>query len=221
MKALTGIFISVIILCIAAYGLLGTSSTQTVVTEVTRESIADRKIKADLQILRTKAKEALAFCKTKKFNTDFCILIDMSIHSGAKRFFVWDLKGDSVQYSFLVGHGCCNNPWSQDASKDSPNFSNVDGSHCSSLGKFKLGERAYSDWGINIKYIMHGLDKTNSNAQSRLIVFHSWEVVSDKEVYPAGTPEGWGCPTISNNSMRIIDPKLKASQKPVLMWIFK
>lgn len=218
MKIFSGVFILIAIALLLFFSL---GSSQTVVADKGIAAVTESKIKADHKVLRAKAKEALTFCKAKKFNTDFCILIDMSIHSGAKRFFVWDLKGDSVQYSFLVGHGCCNNPWSQDASKDSPNFSNVDGSHCSSLGKFKLGERAYSDWGINIKYIMHGLDKSNSNAQSRLIVFHSWEVVSDTEVYPAGTPEGWGCPTISNNSMRIIDPKLKASKQAVLMWIFK
>jgi len=218
MKILSGIFILIAIALLLFFSL---GSSQTVIADKGIASVTESKIKADHKVLRAKAKEAAAFCKTKKFNTDFCILIDMSIHSGAKRFFVWDLKGDSIIYSFLVGHGCCNNPWSRDDSKDSPSFSNIDGSHCSSLGKFKLGERAHSDWGINIKYIMHGLDKTNSNAQSRLIVFHSWEVVSDTEVYPAGTPEGWGCPTISNNSMKIIDPKLKASEKPVLMWIFK
>lgn len=219
MKALTGIFISAIILCIVAYSFLGASHT--VVTELSSTPVLNSKPIVNMTTLRSKSKEALTFCKTKKFNTEFCILIDMSLHSGVKRFFVWDLKGDSVMHSFLVGHGCCANPWSQDASKDSPNFSNVDGSHCSSLGKFKLGERAYSDWGINVKYIMHGLDKTNDNARARLIVFHSWEVVSDTEVYPAGTPEGLGCPTISNNSMKIVDPKLKASKQPVLMWIFK
>ena len=61
---------------------------------------------------------------------------------------------------------------------------------------------------------------SNSNALKRFIVFHSWEVVSDEEVYPNGTPEGWGCPTISNNSFRIVDPLLKSSSKPVLMWIY-
>ena len=197
---------------------LGSSTT---VSEVTNNKPIITKPKANFTALRAKAKEAAVFCKKNKYNTDFCILIDMSLHSGVKRFFVWDFKKDSINNSFLVGHGCCNNPWSHDDSKEKASFSNVDGSHCSSLGKFKLGERAYSDWGINIKYVMHGLDKTNNNAQARLIVFHSWEVVSDTEVYPAGTPEGWGCPTISNNAMKIIDPKIKASKHPVLMWIFK
>ncbi len=170
---------------------------------------------------KTKAKQALKFCKTQHFNTEFCILIDMSLHSGLKRFLVWDFKKDTIFNSFLVGHGCGDNPWNHDFSKDNPKFSNTDGSHCSSLGKYKIGERAHSDWGVHVKYVLHGLESTNSNAFKRFIVFHSWEVISDEEVYPDGTPEGWGCPTISDNSFKIIDPLLKSSAKPVLMWIYK
>lgn len=180
-----------------------------------------RPSKNNIANTRIKANEALTFCKTQNFNTSFCILIDMSIHSGFKRFFIWDFEKDTVSNSFLVGHGCCENPWSFDLSKDKPTFSNKDGSHCSALGKYKIGVRGYSDWGINVKYLMHGLESTNNNALSRTIVFHSWDLVSDEEIYPDGTPEGWGCPTISNNSMKIVDPKLKSSHKSVLMWIYK
>jgi len=177
--------------------------------------------KAQFKLTKQKAAEALQFCKSNKMNEKVCILIDMSIHSGLRRFFVWDFEKDTISYSFLVGHGCCNNPWSEDDSKENPVFSNVDGSHCSSLGKYKIGERAFSNWGVNIKYVLHGLEKSNSNAYKRLIVFHSWELVSDEEIYPEGTAEGWGCPTISNNSFKKIDPILKKAEKPVLMWMYK
>lgn len=180
----------------------------------------NNKPKFDAARLENRAKEALDFCVKNNYNPDFCILIDMKIHSGLNRFFVYDFKKNRASMSMLVGHGCGNYPWSSDWSKDNPGFSNTDGSHLSSLGKYKIGQRAWSDWGINVKYVLHGLEKTNSNAQSRYIVFHSWEKVAEKEVYPAGTAEGWGCPTISNNNMKIIDPMLKASKKPVLMWIY-
>lgn len=39
-----------------------------------------------------KAGEAQSFCKKNNFNTDFCILIDMSLHSGLSRFFVYDFN---------------------------------------------------------------------------------------------------------------------------------
>lgn len=182
--------------------------------------VADVRPAVSITRTRQKAAAARTFCKRQKYNTDFCLLADMSLHSGVKRLFIWSFKGDSIAGSFLVGHGCCNLPWGHDYTKDNPGFSNVDGSHCSSLGKYKLGERAYSDWGIHIKYVLHGLESTNSNAQSRYVVLHSWEEVSDDEVYPKGTPEGWGCPIVSINSMRILDEWLKDSPKPVLLWIY-
>lgn len=188
-------------------------------TEIAK-NLEQEKPKINIEATKIKAKEALDFCKKQNFNSDFCILIDMSLHSGVNRFIVWDFKKDTISNSFLVGHGCCDNLWSSDESKDNPKFSNIDGSHCSSLGKYKIGERAYSNWGVNIKYVLYGLEPSNSHAKSRYIVFHSWEVVSDEEVYPLGTPEGWGCPTISNNSFKIIDPQLKSSSKSVLMWIY-
>lgn len=170
---------------------------------------------------RSRAAEAFLYCREKNFNTRFCILIDMSLHSGVNRFMVWDFTQDTFTHAFPVGHGCCDNPWKSDASKDNPRFSNQDGSHCSSLGKYKIGERAYSDWGVHVKYVLHGLEPTNSNALKRFIVFHSWEAVPDDDVYPDGTPEGWGCPTLSDKNFLLVDNLLKENTKPVLMWIYR
>lgn len=181
----------------------------------------EKKPEADLSEVAARAEEALRYCISAKMNTDFCILIDMSLHSGVKRFFVWDFKKKTASKKYLVGHGCGTNAWSTDGSKDNPEFSNEDGSHLSALGKYKLGERGYSNWGINVKYLMHGLEETNSNALKRFIVFHSWDLMSDEDVFPEGSPEGWGCPTISNNAMKEIDPMLQKADKPVLMWIYQ
>lgn len=180
----------------------------------------EKKPEADLSKIKAKAEEALKFCISKDLNKDFCILIDMSLHSGIKRFFVWDFKNNTITKKYLVGHGCGENPWSKDDSRDSPKFSNEDGSHLSSLGKYKLQNRGYSEWGINVKYLMHGLEETNSNALKRFIVFHSWNRMNDEEVFPKGSPEGWGCPTVSDNAMKEIDPLIQNSKKPVLMWIY-
>ena len=203
----------ILFLCLLAFIIFGYRT-------INHKIKSENKPETNINLIAEKAKEALEFCQKKKYNEEFCILIDMSIHSGLNRFFVYDFTKKEITHSMLVGHGCGKSPWSFDFSKEKPTFSNVDGSHCSSLGKYKIGERAWSDWGINVKYVLHGLEKTNNNAQSRYIVFHSWEKVSDTEIYPDGTPEGWGCPTISNNNMKIIDKLLKKSTKPVLMWMF-
>ena len=115
---------------------------------------------------------------------------------------------------------CGNKPWSGDMTKTSPVFSNTPDSHLSSLGKYRIGKRGYSNWGIHVNYRLHGLESTNSNAFSRDIVLHSWESVADLETYPKGTPEGWGCPAVSDNTMRELDSLLQNSGENVLLWIY-
>lgn len=168
--------------------------------------------------LLKKGVEAKTFCKNNGLNDNFCFLIDLSIHSGKNRFFVFDLKKDSVMFSGLVCHGVGNN-----STETKPVFSNIPGSNCTSLGKYKTGDRAWSNWGINIHYKMHGLEKTNSNAFKRNIVLHSYDYVSDSEIYPAHLTLGWsqGCPVVGNALMKKIDSLLKRTKKPTLIWIFE
>lgn len=169
---------------------------------------------------RKKASLAKAYCKQHKMNTDVAILIDMKIPSGLKRFVVWDYKRDTIEMSGLVTHGCGLKKWGRDQSAEEPVFSNVTDSHCSSLGKYKIGARGYSTFGIHVNYLLYGLDKTNNNALARTVVLHSWDAVSDKETYPAGIAESWGCPAVSNDFMMKIDDVLKTKTKPVLLWIY-
>lgn len=167
------------------------------------------------------AAEALAFAKTEGLSTDFAILVDMAEHSGRNRFFVWDFAQPRVILSTPVSHGCGENPWGQDISREAPTFSNTPDSHLSSLGRYRIGARGYSNWGININYRLHGLDESNSNANRRDIVFHSWDMIPDTEVFPAGTPEGYGCPAIADAPMRQVDELLRGAGEEVLMWIYE
>jgi len=174
----------------------------------------------DLSRASAKAKEAFIFCKQKGYNTKYCILIDMSLPSGVKRFMLWDFSKKEVVTSGLISHGCGSMPWSGKWSKDKPQFSNLDGSHCTALGKYRVDQRAYSAWGIHVKYYLTGLESTNNNALKREIVFHSWESVPETEVYPDGVPEGWGCPAISNNVMKVVDDLLRRQKKHTLLWVY-
>lgn len=170
--------------------------------------------------LQEKAKEALEFCKKNNYNTDFCVLIDMKIHSGKNRMFVWDFNNNKVAREAMCAHGC--GKGDNKSTEEKPIFSNTDGSLLSSLGKYKLGIRSYSQWGINVHYKMHGLEKTNDNAYKRIIVLHSHDPLPDHEIYPKHLRLGWsfGCPVTSNEMMKYLDTKLKASKKPTLMWIY-
>lgn len=173
-----------------------------------------------LKSLSEKSREAFAYCKDNNLNTDFCILIDMKIHSGKNRMFLWNFANDTIERSALCAHGIGKD--NMRSTEETPIFSNIEGSYLSSLGKYKLGARSYSQYGINIHYKMHGLEKTNNNAFKRYIVLHSHQPVKDEEIYPNHMPLGWsqGCPVTSDAMMTYLDNKLQHIKKPVLLWIY-
>ena len=174
----------------------------------------------DTNRLTKKMEEAKTYCKTNDLNDSYYILIDMSIHSGKNRFKLIDYNTDSVLLNCLCSHGCGDHIWGADQSKTNPAFSNTPDSHLSSLGKYKIGARGWSNWGIHVNYKLHGLDSSNSKAYERLIVLHSWDAVPEAPVYPHGAPEGWGCPAISNENLKKLDSFISSENKPILLWVY-
>ena len=164
---------------------------------------------------------AFEYCKKNNLNDDYFFLIDLSVHSGKKRFYVCDFSKENITDRYMVSHGCGSLFWSKDYSKENAEISNEAESHCSSVGKYVIGKKGVSNWGIKVNYQLLGMDKTNSNASKRSIVLHSWNDIKDFEVYPDGVPEGWGCPAVSNQSMKEIIKKIDASPKRTLLWIVK
>ncbi len=171
--------------------------------------------------IEIKTNAALSYCKTQGFNTEFCVFIDMSIHSGKNRLFIYNFETDSILNQGLCAHGSCDNLPGIDYNDIEPKFSNTHETHCSSLGKYKIGKRGYSNWGVHFNYKLHGLEATNNNAYARTIVLHSYEMMPDKETYPETIPYSWGCPMVSDKLMKTLDGFLKTSEKPVLLWIYK
>lgn len=170
--------------------------------------------------LNEKAQEALLFCKANDYNTDFCVLIDMKIHSGNYRMFVYDFVNQKVERKALCAHGC--GKGEKQSTGEQPLFSNREGSLLTSLGKYKIGIRSYSRWGINVHYKLHGLESTNSNAFKRIVVLHSHTPMPAEEISPTHLPMGWsfGCPVTDDATMTYLDTKLKKTAKPVLLWIY-
>ena len=154
------------------------------------------------------------FCKKNKYNSRFCYLIDMSILSGRNRFFVYDMKEDSVVESSLVAHGCCNEIFLAKAK-----FSNKPGCGCSSLGKYKIGSKYNGKFGV--AYKLYGLESTNSNAFERNIVLHSYYLVPEKEIDPITICNSLGCPMVSKNFLIKLSAKIDNAAAPILLWIFQ
>ncbi|MBL57728.1 MAG: hypothetical protein CMP61_11095 [Flavobacteriales bacterium] len=167
----------------------------------------------------SKTTAAFKFVKRNHLDTTICFLIDMRVHAGKRRFAIWDFMGDSVMREMIVTHGSAGVKGLPESRADLPTFSNLPGSFATSLGKYRVGRRSYSNWGINVHYKLHGLDSTNSNAYRRIVVLHSFSGVDKAEIYPEEPPYSLGCPMVSNEDMTYLDGLLKR-KKNVLMWIY-
>ncbi|MEO6540105.1 MAG: murein L,D-transpeptidase catalytic domain-containing protein [Ferruginibacter sp.] len=164
--------------------------------------------------LQEKASLVKDYINQQGYNTEYCFFIDMRIPSGKNRFFVYDLKADSIKIAGLVAHG----KGSDMGSPDALIFSNEPNSYCTSLGKYKIG-RSYS--GIfGLSYKLQGLEKTNSRAFDRSVVLHSFCGVPNKEVYPVSICKSEGCPTVAPAFLVQLKTYMDNSGKPILLWIY-
>jgi hypothetical protein len=163
--------------------------------------------------LKLKAEAARLFVKRNGFNENFCFLINMSLPSGQNRFFVYNLKTDSLQAQGLVAHGNCFEYW-----LEGRRYSNAVGSGCTSLGKYKIGIHYTGKFGYSYK--LHGLDSSNKNAFERTVVLHSHSCVPET----ATTDEicqSNGCPTVAPDFLQKLKAIINNSKKPVLLWIYE
>lgn len=170
--------------------------------------------------LQNKATEARRFAQKHGLSTEWCVLINMKIPSGKNRLFLWNFKTASIERPALCAHG--SGKGEQVSTEEMPLFSNQKGSLLTSLGKYKIGKRAPSQWGINIHYKLHGLEETNRNAFARIVVLHSHSPLPKQEIHPEHLPLGWswGCPVTDDDTMVYLDKKLQVTKQPVLLWIY-
>lgn len=162
---------------------------------------------------RSKAAEAKRFISQKRYNEMICFLLDMSLPSGQNRFFVYNLKKDTLQNSGLVTHGRCNQ-----YRLEGRKYGNTVGCGCTSLGKYKIGYSYNGRFGL--AYKLYGLDKTNDNAFKRFVVLHSHECVPETEIKDE-ICQSDGCPTVSPGFLQQLKPIIDRSEKPVLLWIYE
>lgn len=158
-----------------------------------------------------KINEVKKVAKNKKFNTNYCILIDFSKFSGERRMHLVNLKNNNIENSFLVAQGRGKNE-----------FSNVIASNSSSLGMAVIEEKGDSKYGTGFKYILNGLDKTNNNIKKRNIVLHSWGGIPPFGIFPIPLYQSKGCPTVANKTIIEIDKLIKNQRnKKIIIYTFK
>ncbi|HVS97394.1 MAG TPA: murein L,D-transpeptidase catalytic domain family protein [Puia sp.] len=168
---------------------------------------------AEAGVLAEKAARAKAFVSSHGFNQDFCFLVDMHLPSGKNRFFVYDLHKDSILLSGMVAHG-----GGGDLFAATPRFSNLNGSNCTALGRYRIGHPYQGRFGM--AYKLYGLDTTNDQAFARNIVLHSYWLVPEKETWPVPICNSRGCPMVSAAFLKNLQPFIDQSRRPVCLWIF-
>lgn len=147
------------------------------------------------------------------FNQDVVFLADMAIKSRYNRFYVYDVKNDSILHKGLVAHGKGSNTGIYDELQ----FSNVEGSNMTSLGNYKIGVDYVGRFGKSYK--LHGLDKTNDQAFARYVVLHTYTFMPHEEqLVPIINSEG--CPMVSNETFKILENIIDNSKKPILLRIY-
>ena len=165
-------------------------------------------------ILNILTKKISNYAIQNELSTEYCFLVDMSLPSGRNRFFIYDLKKNTIINSGLVSHGSCNETFLA-----RPRFSNATSSGCSSLGKYKVGEFYKGKYGKSFR--LYGLDDCNSNAYKRAVVIHGYDCVPDKEIYPRVLCNSFGCVMVSYNFFDKISRMISKTDKPIVLWIYQ
>lgn len=151
------------------------------------------------------------------YNKNFCFLIDYSKSSNTKRLFLIDMKSKETIKKFYVAHGRGSGQIKGVPQK----FSNIENSNMSSLGIAVIKERGYSNYGINVKYVLEGLNYSNSNLRKRFIVIHSSNWITETPFKINNLIQSLGCPTISNKAMKEVDAFIqKQNNKNILIYTF-
>jgi len=202
-------FLVVIILLIAACGIYSIYNSE---SNFPKEVIALDHSTEDK--LATHVKEVQLFIsKNPKYNDAIAFFIDMKIHSGKNRFFIYDLKKNEVIDQGLVAHGSGSETEVQGELK----FSNANNSLSTSLGKYGIGASYNGRFGK--AYKLYGLDTTNSNAFERNVVLHKYSKVPYEEQEDA-ICNSLGCPMVHEKFFERIENILDKSKKSIILEIY-
>ena len=164
----------------------------------------------------------IGYCQKHRLSENYAIVVDFNKPSGLHRFFVCDLKKHTIVASSLCAHGAGGGSTFKQAV-----FCNEVGSNCSSLGHYKIvGKHKMRTSGLP-SFKLIGLDKSNSNAESRGILIHSAKLISMFRwgMYPFYLPMdkriSSGCFAVDIDMMEKIEKILEKERSPILVYAFK
>jgi len=146
----------------------------------------------DGKIPRAAMEKAFAYYNEhpdKVKNKGYVTVVNFDRPSTEKRMHVIDMKTGAVE-DLLVAHA------KNSGNNFATEFSNENGSLKSSLGIYLVAEEYQGKHGRSMR--LDGMEKTNSNARKRDIVFHGADYVSEETIKKQGRlGKSWGCPAVS------------------------
>ncbi|MGM0769855.1 MAG: murein L,D-transpeptidase catalytic domain family protein [Pseudomonadota bacterium] len=133
-------------------------------------------------------------------------VIDFSLPSSEKRLWIFDLQSGELVLRDLVAHG------KNSGNLESTAFSNIEGSHQSSIGLFRASESYRGKHGYSLR--LDGLEPgINDLARQRAIVIHGADYVNDSWVRDYGRiGRSHGCPAVDQQVIRQVVDNLKGGQ---------
>lgn len=130
-------------------------------------------------------------------------ILDYSLPSTKKRFWVLDLNKDKVIYSICAAHG------RNSGNNFTFTFSNKPQSLSSSIGVFITGDTYFGSHGLSLE--LFGQEEGfNSNAHKRRVVVHAASYVSEQFVRDHGRiGRSWGCPALNPKFAKPVIQEIK------------
>lgn len=145
-------------------------------------------------------------------------VIDYSLPSSERRLWIFDLPTRRLLLADYVAHG------NRSGDNQATRFSNVVGSHQSSLGLFRAAETYHGKHGYSLR--MDGLESgVNDRARERAIVIHGADYVDPSWIARQGRiGRSQGCPAVRQEIVRTVVDTLKGGQfvfayYPDLEWL--
>lgn len=144
------------------------------------------------EIPKAALRKVFRYLKENKLaNERYATIIDMDKPSDSKRMYVIDLRTGRVS-KYLVAHG--SGSGRGDMAEE---FSDRNRSHQTSLGIYVTGGEYDGKHGRSLK--LEGMENSNDNAESRAVVLHGADYVSDDYARRNGrVGNSWGCPAVDH-----------------------
>ena len=153
------------------------------------------------------------YARSNGYDTKFAFIINMGMRSNTKRFFIVNLKKMCVEKAGLVTHG----KGDEKEYSGKRQYSNLEGSNCTSLGKYLVGKSYQGFFGE--AFLLEGLESSNSRAKDRKIVLHSMHCVPEN----GGENSiclSEGCPAVADAFLPEIKKILDQADRQVLLYIY-